>query len=166
MFYDIWAIQDINLRKQAFESMWAVVVGAASNNQAQRFIDEYLLNPDVFFTNHPISTVGVNDPKFELRMWRGPVWNSMTYWAARGCLNYGRKDAASKIVEKALDATAEQFEKTGTIWEFYHPFGGSPENLQRKPKTEFNKPCKDYLGHNPIIAMVRLYKKFEVSKVS
>lgn len=28
--------------------------------------------------------VSLSDPKFELRMWREPTWNSMTYWAARG----------------------------------------------------------------------------------
>jgi len=101
------------------------------------------------------------DKKFELRMWRGPTWNSMTYWAARGCLNYGRKDAAAKLLEKALDNTARIFDETGTIWEFYHPFGGSPEAVQRKPHTPHNVPCKDYLGHNPVIAMARM---FELSK--
>ena len=74
----------------AFEGMWPVVVGAATAEQAQRVIDEHLLNPDRFFTAHPICTVAHRDPGFELRMWRGPTWNSMTYWAARGCLRYGR----------------------------------------------------------------------------
>ncbi len=158
MFYDIWAIKDERLKQTAFENMWPLVVGAATKEQADRFIDDYLLNPDVFFTEHPISTVGVNDPKFEQRMWRGPAWNSMTYWAARGCLNYGRKDAAMKIIEKALDATAKKFTETGTIWEFYHSLGGNQEEVQRKPHTEYNVPCKDYLGHNPVIAMARLYE--------
>ena len=161
MFYDIWAMKDPALRHAAFESMWPMVVGAATKEQADRYIDDYLLNPEVFFTEHPIATVGVNDPKFELRMWRGPAWNSMTYWAARGCLQYGRKDAAAKLLEKALDATARQFEKTGTIWEFYHPFGGDPRKLQRKPHTQFNTPCRDYLGHNPVIAMARMYDEIK-----
>ena len=65
--------------------------------------------------------MALSDPKFELRMWRGPAWNCMTYWAARGCLRYDRADAARKLLEAALDATATQFERTGTIWEFYHP---------------------------------------------
>ncbi|MCF6268472.1 MAG: hypothetical protein L3J41_02040 [Melioribacteraceae bacterium] len=158
MFYDIWATKDTTLKQTAFENMWPLVVGAATQEQADRFIDDYLLNPDVFYTEHPIATVGVKDPKFELRMWRGPAWNSMTYWAARGCLNYGRKDAAAKILERALDATAKVFDETGTIWEFYHPLGGSPKDLERKPHTEYNVPCKDYLGHNPMIAMARMYE--------
>ncbi len=81
----------------------------------------------------------------------------MTYWAARGCLRYGRADAAQALLERALDASAAQFARTGTVWEFYHPQGGDPESLQRKPHTAYNRPWRDYLGHNPLIAMAGLY---------
>ena len=160
-FSDIWALEDPSKRHLAFEGIWPVVVGAATPEQAARVIDENLLNPERFFSPHPICTVGLRDPLFELRMWRGPTWNSMTYWAARGCLRYGRPDAAHQLLEKALDASAVQFKRTGTIWEFYHPLGGSPEELHRKPHTEYNTPCIDYLGHNPLIAMARAYDAAE-----
>jgi putative isomerase len=157
MFYDSWAVKDPKLRNLPFESMWPVVTGAATRQQAGRYINEYMLNPAVFFTEHPIATVGRKDPKFEKRMWRGPAWNSMTYWAAVGCLNYGRRDAAKLLLEKALDDSAKQFDRTGTIWEFYDSLGGNPEDVKRKPSTKYNVPCRDYLGHNPLIAMARLY---------
>ncbi len=92
-------------------------------------------------------------------MWRGPSWNSMTYWVARACVDYGRVDAAKILLEKALDQSAKQFDLTGTIWEFYHPLGGNPMDVERKPHSKYNTPCKDYLGHNPLIAMARLYEK-------
>jgi len=156
-FYDSWAVKNPALRHFSFEAMWPVVVGAATTEQANRFIDEYLMDTTCFLTPHPISTVGKKDPKFKLRMWQGPVWNSMSYWAAIGCIKYGRNEAARTILEKALDATNVQFKRTGTIWEFYHPFGGRPEDVARKPKKQPNMPCKDYLGHNPLIAMALLY---------
>ena len=134
-FHDVWSVNDPAHRPWALEGMWPVVVGAATPEQAERVIDENLLNPHRFFSAHPVSTVGVEDPLFELRMWRGPTWNSMTYWAARGCLRYNRPDAARVLVEKALDAVSAQFERTGTVWEFYHPHGGNPEDLLRKPQT-------------------------------
>jgi D-alanyl-D-alanine dipeptidase len=81
----------------------------------------------------------------------------MTMWAARGCLRYQRPDAAQKLLERALEASAQQFARTGTIWEFYHPQGGSEMELQRKPN--YNMPCRDYLGHNPLIAMALLWEK-------
>jgi hypothetical protein len=157
-FYDSWTVRRPERRPLAFEGMWPVVVGAATLAQAKRVIDEHLLNPKEFFAPHPIATVALSDPKFELRMWRGPAWNCMTYWAARGCLRYGRPDAARKLLEAALDATATQFERTHTIWEFYHPRLGEQTALLRKPKGR-RLPCQDYLGHNPLFAMVDLWKK-------
>jgi putative isomerase len=157
-FHDVWSVGDPSKRCMALEGMWPIVVGGATWEQADRVMDENLLNHKRFFPEHPVSTVGVEDPLFELRMWRGPTWNSMTYWAARGCMRYSRPHAARRILEEALDASARQFQRTGTIWEFYHPHGGEPEELQRKPHTRQNQPCRDYLGHNPLIAMALMYE--------
>jgi len=141
-----------------FEGMWPLAVGAAAEDQAARAIEENLLAPERFFTAHPIATVARSDPRFALRMWRGPAWNSMTHWAARGCVRYGRPDAARRLLEAALDASAREFRRTGTIWEFYHPDGGRPEDLERKPGRPQKGPSRDYLGHNPLLAMARLWR--------
>jgi glycogen debranching enzyme len=156
-FYDIWAMHDPSQRRFALEGIFPMVNGAATAEQAERVIAN-LLDPEKFFTAHPIPSVAVCEPKFELRMWRGPTWNSMTYWAARGCMRYGRPDAARQLLERALDSTALEFSRSGQIWEFYHPFGGDPATVARKPQTDKNQPCNDYLGHNPLIAMTRLYE--------
>jgi glycogen debranching enzyme len=161
-FYDRWTVRQPARRHLAFEGMWPVVAGAATPEQAARVIDEHLLNPKEFFAPHPIATVALSDPKFELRMWRGPAWNCMTYWAARGCLRYGRPDAARRLLEAALDATARQFTRTGTLWEFYHPQLGDPESLFRKERGR-RIPCRDYVGHNPLFAMVDLWRKADPS---
>jgi neutral trehalase len=157
-FHDAWAVGDPKQRRLAYEGMWPMVTGAAAAAQAQRAIDDNLLNPRRFFATHPITTVAQDDPTYELRMWRGPAWNNMTYWAATGCLRYGRPDAARRILEAALDDSAAHFERTGTVWEFYRPDGGDPRSIQRKPHTEFDTPCREYLGHNTLIAMARLYE--------
>ncbi|MGG1519362.1 trehalase family glycosidase [Paenibacillus oryzisoli] len=162
-FYDSWSVNNPALRRTTMDGMWPIVVGAATKEQANSVIDRYLLNPERFFTAHPIPAVSLDDPGFELRMWRGPTWNSMTYWAARGCVRYGRTDAALKLLEKALDATAEQFERTETVWEFYHPHLGEQTALARKPYTDVNEPCRDYLGHNPAIALARLWTQLQAS---
>jgi putative isomerase len=156
-FYDGWVVRDPAQRHLAFEGMWPVVVGAATPAQAKRVIHEHLLNPREFFTTHPLATVAASDSKFELRMWRGPAWNCMTYWAARACERNGEKTGARRLLEAALDDTARQFARTGTLWEFYHPHGGEPESLKRKPAK--NVPNRDYVGHNPLFAMVELWRR-------
>ncbi len=164
MFYDVWAVRDPSLRHFVYENLWPLISGSATTQQADALIDNYVLNSLHFFTPHPIPSVSVSDPKFELRLWRGPTWNSMSYWVARGCASYGRKDAAIKILERALDVTAMQYEKTGTIWEFYHPFGGEQKSLLRKPLRGVPLACEDYLGHNPLIAMAKLYDDLKNSE--
>ncbi|WP_135549186.1 MGH1-like glycoside hydrolase domain-containing protein [Paenibacillus cymbidii] len=157
LFHDSWSVGQPHSRRLTFEGMWPMMVGAATAEQANRVIDENLLNPDRFFTAHPVPTIALEDPAFELRMWRGPSWNSITYWVARGCTLYGRNDAALAILERAIDHTAVKFAETGTLWEFYHPHGGLQAELQRKPYTAFNQPCREYMGHNPMIAMTDLW---------
>ena len=164
MFYDIWAIKDASLKNLAFENLWPVIVGVATQEQAENVIDDYILNEKHFLSKHPLTTVSQASPKFELRMWRGPAWNSMTYWVARGCLQYGREDAAKVLLERALDQSAKVFDETGNIWEFYHPNGGSPTEVKRKPHTKYNQPSKDYLGHNPLLAMARMYDQIQSLK--
>jgi neutral trehalase len=138
--------------------MWPLAVGAASDAQAERALTGSLLNPERFNTPHPVATVARGDPAFSRRMWQGPAWNSMTLWACEGCLRYGRADGARELLEKSLDCTARQFARTGTVWEFYDSLGGEPESLERKSYTPFHRPCRDYLGHNPLHAMARLWE--------
>jgi hypothetical protein len=144
-------------RAHPFEGFWPMVVGAATPMQAKRVLSEWLMRKDRFFTPHPIATVSASDPEFELRMWRGPVWNSMTYWAARGAVRYGNRADAHALLEAALDDSAAQFDRSGVVWEFYHPMNGHPEDLKRKPQTKRNEPFPDYLGHNPLLAMARMW---------
>jgi putative isomerase len=146
-------------RSHALEGFWPMVVGAATPLQASRVLTEWLLNPARFFTPHPLATVALDDPKFSNRMWRGPVWNSMTYWAARGAIRYGFLFEAHRLLEPALDDSAAQFDRSGLIWEFYSPTNAHPEDLTRKPQTKRNQPFPDYLGHNPLLAMARLWQQ-------
>ena len=157
MFYDIWAINDKADRHLVFENFSPLITGAATSEQANKLIDLYLLNEKHFLTKHPVPTVAVSSKHFEKRMWRGPAWNSMTYWIAKACVQYGRDDAAKIILERALDMTNYWYIKTGEVWEFYDSKGGNPAELKRK--TNHNQPYKQYLGHNPLIAMAELYDK-------
>ncbi|WP_309706727.1 trehalase family glycosidase [Armatimonas sp.] len=154
-FHDAW-----DSRPLAFEGMWPMVVGAATEDQGWSVLQAFL-DPTKFFSPHPIRTVSATEAKREKRMWRGPAWNSMTLWAAGGCVRLGHPEAARQLLEPALDSSARWFEVTGTIWEFYDAEGGDPREVARKPHTPFNRPSPDYLGHNPLLAMARLWEECE-----
>ena len=57
-FYDRWVIEDRDFRRLSFEGIWPLVCGAATMEQAQRVIDENILDSGRFFTHHPIATLG------------------------------------------------------------------------------------------------------------
>ena len=163
-FHDAWTVADPVNRHMAFEGMWPLVSGAATVEQGSIALEQNLLNPERFLTAHPIATVAADDPAFELRMWRGPAWNCMTLWAAEACLRYGRVDGARMLIERALDRAAAEFERTGTVFEFYHPLGGHAEDVVRKPNRAQIGPCRDYLGHNPLQAMARVWEGAETCR--
>ena len=149
-------------RHFTFDGFWPLLCGAATEAQAKRVVEEWMLSPERFFTRHPMPFVVHSDSGYELRMWRGPSWNSMTMWALMGCLRYHQYKAVRMVAERVMDATAEQFRRTGKLWEFYHPELGQQSELTRKPyNKEANLPCDDYLGHNPLFAIARMWKKAE-----
>lgn len=136
-----------------------MIVGAADPEQAGSVIERHMMDEQEFLSRHPMPTVSLTDPLYEKRMWRGPAWNSMTMWAAMGCMRYGKYEEAGRLLEAALDGTYRIYSQTGCIWEFYDSLGGRPEQVQRKPQTGFNMPCRDYLGHNPLHYMARLWEE-------
>ncbi len=155
-FYDAWSVHDPAKRVESFVAIWPLVFGIATPSQAGRLVEEHVMNPKRFYTRHPIASIVPGTRGYELLTWHGPAWNSMTYWAARGCLRYGFKTEARKLLETALDASNAQFARTNTIWEFFHPDGGRPEDMRREVKPPYEMPRRDYTGHNPLFAMARL----------
>lgn len=155
-FYDSWISHEKKLYPESLEGIWPMVCGAATSEQAKAVLVN-LMDKNKFFTPHPLPSVSIDSPRFEKRMWRGPVWDSMTMWEVLGLLRYGFTNEAKIIIERVLDSVSTIFEKTGTIWEFYDPMNGTPSNVQRKPWSEYNQPCHDYLGHAPYIWMARRY---------
>ena len=81
-FYDRWTVREPEPPAPGVRGDVARGDRRGDARPGARVIDEHLLNPKEFFAPHPIATVALSDPKFELRMWRGPAWNCMTYWAA------------------------------------------------------------------------------------
>ena len=153
-FHDAYLL-DRNIKYRALTAVWALTCGAATEEQANRMIDGSLLNPEYFFTAHPLPFVAINEPYFKLKMWRGGSWNSLTWMAVLGCLRYNRRDAALKIAERVLKYSQINYYRTGAIWEFYHPYGEAPLEMARK-HAPWLLPCREYLGHNPLFAYARL----------
>ncbi|OPZ88651.1 MAG: Glucosidase YgjK precursor [candidate division TA06 bacterium ADurb.Bin417] len=140
-------------RPKTFEGFLPMAFGAASEAQSIR-LHEHLMNESEFYAFHPIPTVALNEPDWSFDMWRGPAWNSRTFWILRGSHRYGHRKEVGEIGLRTLDRTLEHFRASGTIHEFYNSRSIDQSVLVRKGNPA--GPCREYLGHNPLNAFFYL----------
>ena len=90
--------------------------------EAQKIVNEHLLNNKEFNTPFGVPTVSASEPSFDPKgFWRGPIWVSTNWFIYKGLLNYGFKQEAAKI----LADTLKLLEKHG-FREQYSPLTGEP----------------------------------------
>lgn len=96
-----------------------------SKQQAQRLVEEHLLNPKEYAlggeVHHWVTTTAKNEPTWEpRRYWRGPVWVIMNWLIMEGLQRYGYED----LVETIRQDTLGLIEDSG-FREYYDPRDGS-----------------------------------------
>jgi len=108
--------------------------GIANKHQAERLL-YHLGSKNEFSTPFPVPSEAIDSPTFDNNMWRGPVWLNYNYFIIQGLIKYGLDDIAQKIRQKTLREVQRWYEKEGTIFEFYDPFGKlSPTKIPRKDR--------------------------------
>jgi hypothetical protein len=84
---------------------------ALTQEMADRFVQEHLLNPDEFWTPFPLPSIAVNDPIFRNGVdndWGGPPMG-LTYQRAIHALeNYGYYSIITALGEKLLDNVGQK----------------------------------------------------------
>lgn len=112
-------------------AFWTLLAGVASKAQAEALAAE-LRNPETFGRLHPVPTCAANEPGYLKQggYWRGAVWAPTDTMVIRGLERYGYDDLAREIALKHLEAVAEVYRKTGTIWENYAPDSIEPGRLE------------------------------------
>ena len=96
-----------------------------SKEQAQRLVEEHLLNPAEYAPNgdvrHWVTTTAKTEPTWEARRyWRGPVWIIMNWFIMEGLQRYGYDDLAETIRQDTLSLI-----EAGGFREYYDARDGS-----------------------------------------
>lgn len=117
-------------------AFWALVSGAANTEQADA-LERHLLDPEEFFTEHPVPSLSRDDPNYHASgmYWLGGVWPPVVYMVICGLKRYGKYAAARTIAKKHLDAmyrTYMEYEPH-TIWECYAPEFMRPSDNEIRP---------------------------------
>jgi hypothetical protein len=97
----------------------------SSKEQAQRLVEEHLLNPAEYAPNgdvrHWVTTTAKTEPTWEARRyWRGPVWIIMNWFVMEGLQRYGYDDLAETIRQDTLSLI-----EAGGFREYYDARDGS-----------------------------------------
>ncbi|GHU68594.1 hypothetical protein FACS189413_05860 [Bacteroidia bacterium] len=112
-----------------FLAMWADI---ATPGQAKRMIEEHYKNEKTFHAPYGIRTLSKMEKMYNLKAsgnpssWLGPVWGVSNYMTWRGLLKYGFNEEAKELAEKTIRLFGEDFERSGTLHEYYQPENGEP----------------------------------------
>jgi putative isomerase len=108
-----------------FVPLWA---GIATREQAQRMVQEHVLNPKEFWAAHGLRTLAADEPLYNPRSgyWRGPIWVISNYLVMHGLMNYGYDTPAQGLAQKTIDLLVADLKATGGMNENYGPETGVP----------------------------------------
>lgn len=94
--------------------------GLLTKPQAQKLVDNFLLNNNLFWTKFPIPTQSLSNSNFKPnRYWRGSTWININWFVHKGLIDYGFSDIAKKLTEK----TKTMVNKSG-FCEYYNSLTG------------------------------------------
>ena len=142
-------------------SLWPMFAGIASEHQAEKLVEK-LFDPNFFYTDVPFPVLAKNDKDFIERggYWRGGIWAPTNYMVIRGLMNYGYMNKAREATTRYLDALAKNYQKTGTLYEYYSIHGEQGFNPLNRSADSRNHYARDnfvgWSGLGPISLMIEL----------
>jgi hypothetical protein len=100
---------------------YPLMAGAATQEQAQRMIDEHFFNPDEFWGEWILPSIARNDPMYpEQDYWRGRIWAPMNFLVYLGLRKYDLPKARKALVEKSEAILLKEWRQKGHVHENYN----------------------------------------------
>ena len=117
---DVWS---------GFLAMWADI---ATPEQAKRMVEAHYKNEKTFNAPYGVRTLSKMEKMYNLKAsgnpssWLGPIWGISNYMTWRGLVKYGFDAEAKELAEKTICLFGKDFERFGTLHEYYQPENGEP----------------------------------------
>ena len=107
LYYDFDVRSNEPIQVNTASTLLPLFAGLPSERQAQRLVEEHLLNPEEYApagaVRHWVTTTAKTEPTWESRRyWRGPVWVIMNWLIMEGLTRYGYDDLANTIRQDTL----------------------------------------------------------------
>lgn len=125
LYYDYDLRSGMPIRVNTACTFLPLFAGLPSKKQAQRLVQEHLLDPGEYApedkVRHWVTTTAKIEPTWESRRyWRGPVWIIMNWFIIEGLQRYGYADLADVIRQDTLGLMED-----GGFREYYDARDGS-----------------------------------------
>jgi hypothetical protein len=147
--------------------LWA---GIPSAKQAKRLL-QHSTNPQEFGTRLPLPSVALNDPAFELDMWRGPVWINTAYAVLAGLRRYGFLHESAELAWRLCDGVYRTLDHEGHIYEFYDPNQTGTTRLTRKHGNFWKRialgdsPQRHFAGWSALVNNIVIEMLFGLQRI-
>lgn len=113
-------------RRLSPTNFYPLFAGIATPEQAQRMVEEHLLNPKEFWGKYVIPTIARNDPAFADQFyWRGDIWGPTNYMVYEGLNRYHFDKVALEYAEKNYNLFMDDWKQNQHDDEQYHAWGGN-----------------------------------------
>lgn len=125
-YYDVFDVNTYDrmnyLNHKTAASFWPMISGNANPQQVDSLL-KHLLDPEEFWTLHPVATLSRKDPNYDPKggYWLGGVWAPTNYMISKGLQRHGRADVAKELAVKHLECMAEVLSSHHSIFECYAP---------------------------------------------
>jgi len=99
---------------------YPLIAGVATQEQAERMINEHFFNPEEFWGDWILPSIARNDPAYpDQNYWRGRIWAPMNFLVYLGICNYDLEKARTALVERSTALLLKEWREHGHVHENY-----------------------------------------------
>ena len=136
-------------------AFWALV-SKTSTKEKTHYLACQLTNPTTFGRLHPVPSLSADEKEYYPQggYWSGAVWIAMNTMIIKGLEEYEFNDLAKEIALKHLDAMAQVYKRTGTIWENY-----AADSIKEGINTNGAAVAKDMVGFSGVTPILHFIEQ-------
>jgi len=109
---------------------YPMIAGIPNERQAERMVNEHLLNENEFWGEFVLPSIARNDPAFrDNNYWRGRIWGPMNFLVSEGLKRYGFYKESYELAQKSARLFQEEWRAESHIHENYNSTTGEGDDV-------------------------------------
>jgi hypothetical protein len=135
LYYNLYTDSGKFSRRISPTNFYPLLANAPTQQQAERMVNEHLLNPEEFWGEWVIPATPRNDPAYKNNTyWRGRIWAPLNFLVYMGLRNYNLPEARKALSEKSKNLLLKGWLKDGYVFENYNADTGIGDDVGNSDK--------------------------------